>query len=160
MGGDMPTNKGLLTGIAVSLVLAGLSAVPKPEGASAHEGATGVVKLRMKAMSKLEKRLRPVRDMAKGKRKFDAEILRERALHTIDVAGKIPSLFPKGSHRPPTEAKPEVWKDWPGFLQKADDLEAAARRLLRADARTLPTAYADVMKACRGCHENYRVEKE
>ena len=156
----MSKNRGLLTGIAVSLALAGMILVPVPQGVSAHKGATGVVKLRMKAMSKLEKRLRPVRDMVKGKRKFDAELLRERALHTIDVAGKIPSLFPKGSNRPPTEAKPEVWKDWPGFLQKADELEAAARRLLRADARSLPAAYADVMKACRGCHENYRMEKE
>ncbi len=153
--------KGILPGLAVSMALAGLVAgLALPEQASAHKGATGVVKLRMKAMSKLEKRLRPVRDMARGKRPHDAEILRERALHMIDVAGKIPSLFPKGSYRPPSEARPDIWKDWPGFLQKADDLEAAARRLLRADARTLPAAYEAVEKACRGCHERYRVEKE
>ncbi len=156
----MSTKKGLLTGIAMSLALAGVVAVPVPEGASAHEGATGVVRLRMKAMGKLERRLRPVRDMARGGRPHDPELLRERALHTIDVAGKIPSLFPKGSYRQPTAAKVDIWKDWPGFLQKADDLEAAARRLLKADARALPAAYEAVEKACRGCHESYRVEKE
>ncbi len=153
-------NRGWLAGVAVLAGLAWLVAGLMSEGASAHKGATGVVKLRMKAMSKLEKRLRPVRDMARGKRPFDAEVLRERALHTIDVAGKIPSLFPKGSNRPPTEAKPEVWKDWPGFLQKADDLEMAARRLLRADDAALPAAYAALEKACRSCHESYRAEKE
>ncbi len=153
-------NRGWLAGMAISAGLAWLIAGLVPDDASAHKGATGVVKLRMKAMSKLEKRLRPVRDMAKGKRPFDAGILRERALHTIDVAGKIPSLFPKGSYRPPTEARPEIWEDWPGFLQKADELEAAARRLLRADAETLPAAYAALGKACRGCHEKFRAEKD
>jgi len=153
-------NGGLLAGAAASLVLALAVSVATRDGASAHEGATGVVKLRMKAMTKLERRLRPVREMARGKRPHDAEILRERALHTIDVAGKIPSLFPKGSHRPPSAAKPDVWSDWPGFLRGADDLEAAARRLLKADARSLPAAYEAVERACRDCHRNYRVDRE
>lgn len=133
-----------------------LLAVP----ATAHKGAQGVVKQRMKAMTKLERALRPVRDMAHGKRAYDATTVARHAHLLQQVAVHIPGQFPEGSLQGPSEASPAIWTNFADFSRRADELRAAAAALKTAAPETLPTAYRRVMRTCKGCHEKYRIEKD
>ncbi len=128
--------------------------------AHAHKGAQGVIKERMQLMMRMEKRLRPVRSMAMGRRAFDARVVRERARQLHELARRMPDLFPRGSLKPPSEASPEIWRRFDDFQRKARDMEQAARLLMQASAESLPDLQRQVQAACRSCHERYRVEKE
>ncbi len=144
-------------GIAAALSLS-LTIVTTP--VLAHKGAHGVVKQRMKEMMRMEKRLRLVNMMVRGRAAFDAAAVRERARTIRDHAERIPRLFPPGTHAHPSEASPSIWQHFDDFRRRADTLRRAADALATATPRTLPDALDRVRAACRGCHEKYRVERE
>ena len=103
-------------GLVAALLLAGfVGAGP----ALAHKGAHGVVKQRMKAMKRMEKRLRLLNAMVKGRAAFDGRAVRERARIIREHASRIPSLFPPGTHAHPSEASPSIWQHFDDFRRRA-----------------------------------------
>jgi cytochrome c556 len=50
----------------------------------------------------------------------------------VEVAGLIPSLFPKGSDQGKTGALPAIWENWDGFTKHADSLKTEATMLVSA----------------------------
>jgi len=102
--------------------------------------------------------------MLKGEEAFDAAAAMaafETWKKTATEAGK---LFPEGSETGhDTEAKATIWTDRAGFDSKlanfgteVDAAIAAAPDSLEA----LKAAAGPVFKACKACHEEYRVEEE
>ena len=77
-------------------------------------------------------------------------------------ARALPGLFPAGSAREDSGARPEIWSDRAGFVQKAEALRAAAARLLelaRAGDRAGFAAQAPAVEAaCTACHSAYRAD--
>jgi len=142
--------------MTISLTLAMLSAPV----AVAHKGASGVVKQRMKAMTRMEKALRPLNAMEKGKREFDSATLRAAAEKLLDEAQRIPELFPAGSLKPPSEASEEIWKNFPSFTGHARQLRDNLLRLRTVDEFDFPQALQAVRLSCKKCHERFRIEKE
>ena len=69
----------------------------------------------------------------------------------------------KGDTGYDTEAKPEIWTDRAGFDAALNAFAEAVDAAIAANPQTLEelkAAAGPVFKSCKGCHENYRVEKE
>lgn len=63
-----------------------------------------------------------------------------------------------------TDAKPEIWKDWTKFEEKAKELGEAANKLAAmagsSDMSGVPAQVKAVGEACGGCHKEFRKPKE
>jgi cytochrome c556 len=84
-----------------------------------------------------------------------------------DYADQQHTWFPKNSGPAAginTAAKPEIWSDAAGFaeVQKVFATEAP-KLLIAANAKDIDALKAQVLvvgKACKGCHDKYRVPDE
>lgn len=107
---------------------------------------------------------KPVGGMLKGEQEFDAAVVMESFNTWSHAAGVFGDLFPAGSDTGyDTRAKETIWTDREGFNQKLADFDQAVDAAIAANPQSLeqlkPAAGA-VFKACKACHENYRVEDE
>lgn len=61
-----------------------------------------------------------------------------------------------------TEALPAIWEDADGFAAAVDEFAAAAAALDAAiasgDSDAVAAAHRDTGAACKGCHEDYRLD--
>jgi cytochrome c556 len=136
----------------------------------AHDGATGVVKERMDAMSALGSTMKSLLKIVKGRVEFDANKVQELTgqLSTHSGANLI-KLFPKGSLDIPTAAAPKIWKDWDKFKTRAEELSLRAEEMavisrdtsLQPDMRkdVLTKAYKRIARTCLDCHRVFRKKK-
>jgi cytochrome c556 len=77
-----------------------------------------------------------------------------------EVAGLIPSLFPKGSDQGKTGALPAIWEKWDEFTKHADSLKNEATMLASAgqsgDLATVRAQFDKTAKECGACHKEFR----
>ncbi|MGB0468904.1 MAG: c-type cytochrome [Pontibacterium sp.] len=84
--------------------------------ALAHGGAKGVVKERMDLMDNMKDAMKSLVPVFKGEQTYDAEVVRKAALIIRDHSGDaMTRLFPKGSIKGHSEAKPLIWQEWGRF---------------------------------------------
>jgi cytochrome c556 len=140
----------------LALLAAALSATP----ADAHEGATGLARERMVAMSGMDRAMRDINRRIDTNRNLAA--IGQGAAIVQETALKIPQLFPPGSGTGITDAKPVIWERWDQFQAKAQELAAAAGALgsiaSSGDPRAIYQQYSAVVHVCSGCHDTYRHE--
>lgn len=119
---------------------------------------------RHELMEEVRDSAKPIGQMLKGEREFDADILM-RSLKMFADAGQVfGDLFPEGTETGEgTEAAPAIWEDREGFnaalamwREATDDAIAAAPESID-DARL---AMKPVFGACKNCHDTYRIEDE
>jgi len=107
---------------------------------------------------------KPVGQMLKGEREFDAAVVMA-SFETFDEASaQLGDLFPPGSETgQDTEAAPAIWEDRAGFEDALATWAGAVDAAIAANPQTLdetkPVA-GEVFKACKGCHDNYRIKDE
>ena len=102
--------------------------------------------------------------MLKGEKTFNAEA----AMSALEVwkktATEAGDLFPVGSETGhETEAKSTIWSDREGFDEKIAIFNTEVDAAIAANPDSLDAlkaAAGPVFKACKGCHDGYRVEKE
>ena len=107
---------------------------------------------------------KPVGQMLKGERDFDPDVVMS-SLQTFDeAASKFGGLFPPGSESGEgTEAAPAIWEDRAGFEAALAAWGDAVDAAIAANPQTLEEtkpAAGEVFKACKDCHDNYRIEDE
>lgn len=130
--------------------------------ALAHQGANGVVKVRMDAMGVVQNQVKTLGDMARGRRAVDLDAARGALEAIADEAARMPALFHKRDLSGPSEAVPAIWDDFDGFTAEA----AALENLARAEATTLddPAALKSLLRSlgrtCASCHGKYRQQDE
>ena len=107
---------------------------------------------------------KPVGKMLKGEQEFDAAVVMESFQVWSNAAIDFGDLFPEGSETGyDTEAKETIWTDRDGFnehLVTFTDAVISAIEDNPQDLEMLKTATGPVFKACKACHEDYRVEDE
>ena len=107
---------------------------------------------------------KPVGKMLKGEQEFDAGVLTESLQVWGNAAIEFGELFPEGSETGyDTEAKATIWTDRDGFNEHLVTFTEAVISAIEdnpQDLETLTTATGPVFKACKSCHEDYRVEDE
>jgi cytochrome c556 len=137
-----------------------------------HKDATGVVKERMDQMETLKGAMKTLKPIFRGKSDYDINVVKANALIIRDnAAAHMTKLFPEGSLKSPSEAKPEIWQDWEVFEKLAVDLEQKAQALHnsvheqpnsnRDNKTTLPpkTIFKMIAQNCADCHKSFRVKE-
>jgi cytochrome c556 len=117
---------------AASAVAAGLWLSAAPD-ASAHGGATGIVKERMDLMKAMGDSMKTLTAMMQGKAPYDADTVRREAQAIAERGGDdLVTLFPEGTAHDPSEALPAIWSEPERFKSLADDLTTYAKALAAA----------------------------
>ena len=102
--------------------------------------------------------------MLKGEQPFDAEAAMSAFETWKKTATTAGDLFPEGSETGhDTEAKETIWTDRAGFESKLADFGTAVDAAIAAkpeNLEALKAAAGPVFQACKGCHEEYRVEED
>lgn len=111
----------------------------------------------------------PLSDMAKEKIPYDAERAAAAAAN-LDMLANLShdGFWPEGSDsesegNATNRALPAIWEDYPDITSKVDALRTATAELKTAAGSglgELQGAIGDVGGACKGCHDDYRAEKE
>ncbi len=135
--------------------------------ATAHEGATGIVKERMGAMKSLGDAMKRLTAIMKGEAPYDSYAVVRNADFLVRHGGDaMTRMFPVGSNPHPSEALPTIWEEWPKFENLAQDLTRKASAL-RTVAQT-PSAnpsdaairhFRDTARTCKACHDDFRQRK-
>jgi cytochrome c556 len=139
---------GVLAGFAVLLFSAQLFA------------QADAIEKRQAAMKNNSSDAKAIKAAAESK---DYKTIELKAKDIMGTAEKIPSLFPKGSDKGKTKAKPEIW-------ERSDDFSKAAKNLAKTSSELADAARAGddaavtakvkaVADACGNCHKNFRAEK-
>lgn len=100
--------------------------------------------------------------MAKGEVPYDNAKAQAIFATYIDVASKMPNLFPGNSKTGgETTAAPKIWEDPNGFKAGFTKLstEANAAKASVKDLDSFKASFGGLTKNCGGCHETYRVKK-
>jgi cytochrome c556 len=143
----------LRTVLAVAAITIGVSAVvAQSDPIAARKGL-------MKNMGAVTK---TGGQMVKGEVPYDQAKAQEIFATYIDVAGKMPTLFPDNSKTGgETTAAPKIWEDPNGFKAGFAKLstEATAAKAAVKDADSFKASFGGLTKNCGGCHETYRVKK-
>lgn len=82
------------------------------------------------------------------------------ALTMVANSQNIAALFPAGSDKGDTKAKPEIWAKFDDFKSKAANFGTAAENIAAAaksgDMNKLKAAFGAAGGACKACHDDYR----
>lgn len=111
-------------------VIAGPAIGAAMAAALAHSGADGIVGERMSGMLAMSEQIKTLNPMLSGERDLDPSAALTAARTIGQYAGETMTvLFPEGSIEGPSEARPEIWEDWPRFEELATELYALAEEL-------------------------------
>jgi len=147
--------------IAIVAVAGVLSAAVLSAGALAQNEPPQVQ--RHDLMEEMRERTETLGDMAKRAAPFEPDTADAALREIIESAEIFPTLFPLGTQTGhDTRALPAIWERRDEFEQRSQDLIAAADAALAATEEgfgPFRTAFRDVGRACRACHEAFRAEE-
>lgn len=107
---------------------------------------------------------KPLGGMMRGEVAFDADTVAASLATFSDAASRFGSLFPEGSETGmDTEAAPAIWTDREGFeaaLAKFASAVENARAAAPASLDAAKPVLGPVFQGCKGCHDNYRIDKD
>jgi len=147
-----------MTRITISLVLSSLIL------SSLAFAGPDPIESRQQLMENTKDAAKVIGGMLKQELAFDATAAMEAFKVWQKTAAEAGDLFPDGSavgHD--TEAKLTIWSDRAGFDEKMADFGSKVDAGIAAspdNLEALNAAAGPVFKACKACHEGYRVEKE
>jgi len=148
----------------IKLTLLGAGLALAATGAMAQDDA---VKARRELMKNVSgKNAKLASQLTKGEIPYNAEIAKAAMMSIHEVPDKFVKMFPKGTDSEQeieSEASPKIWTDMDGFQAAAGKLKLASAAAAEAATKgpgQFAVAFEHVFKACKGCHDTYRVEKE
>lgn len=136
--------------------------------AAAAVVAAGISSLAIAVAGPVEDRQATMKDIAASMKDgaalmgtFDAAKAKTTMGKIADDAKKAAGLFPKGSDTDAkTLADPKIWTDTADFNKRLTELATLATAAgASADAAAYKTAFGDVNKSCKSCHDIYRKKK-
>lgn len=148
-----------------SIVLAGMSvlaatAVLLSGVAIAQQDAIATRKAAMKDVGGATK---ASVQMIKGEIPFDAAKAKASADTIANGWAAFAKQFPKGTETGgETTAAPKIWETFADFDEKGKKMAAEAAKASAAAGQGLEafkTAFGEVTKSCKSCHDDYRVKK-
>ncbi len=128
----------------------------------AHDGVKDAqVMARMNLMGMIADDMKILGGIAKGTTEFSADQVAELSEKLAEHARGIIPLFEVQATDPKSEAREEIWTDWPGFTDAASEMEAAALALgISTDLDGFQAAFGTLGKTCGACHKDYRIKKD
>jgi cytochrome c556 len=124
----------------------------------AHADGLNPIEIRQTGLDLLNADFAGIRAVVEAK--GDIKKLEPAAKAIARFAALMPALFPAGSDKGETKAKPEIWSDNAGFVKAAAAMGAAATKLAElakaGDADAVAAQIKEVGAACGACHKDYR----
>ena len=94
----------------------------------------------------------------------DSDYVSNHAKAIAGLGTELHTIFPEGSNVEDSEALPVIWEEPEEFAAAVAKAEEAMAALGEAadggDMQAIGAAFMDVGKACKGCHERFRVEHD
>lgn len=157
----------ILATVGVAGLTTAAATVAATLAALAHSGASGIVKQRMDHMGEIGKATKAIGRMMQDKAAWDPGAVRAHAAAISRAGGPaITELFPEGSIRGPSEARPEIWAEWARFERIAEDLSVRASALADGAGnardggpRSPEKLFGAMARTCKACHQHYRIKK-
>jgi len=125
-----------------------------------HEAAEDVAKYRQSIMKALSGHNGAIRLIVAGKA-GDPDRLADHIAAIAGLAAEVNAVFPAGSNLEDDESLPAIWEDAEGFAEAVARFEEAAGALhgmADGDVQDIDAAHREMGKACKGCHEEFRVD--
>jgi cytochrome c556 len=140
----------------ISVLVGGLVA----GAALAHEGATGIIAERMKAMENMGRELKVMIGMVDGEGPLDRAAFLRHAEAFHEDCHRVEAMFPPGSIDHHSHALPAIWERPDEFQEEMRRLHEASEELVAiaasADSATLHAAFDEIKDTCTSCHEAFR----
>jgi len=104
--------------------------------------------------------VKKLKEAISAKEPADSDAIRAPAEQIVANSRQLIGTFVAGSHEGKTRAKKKIWKKWDDFEQRQNKLIVDAESLLAVseagDQKELKTAFKNLSKNCKGCHQRYR----
>ena len=143
-----------LTGMILTIALCFAAA------SADQQTAEDVAKYRQSIMKALSGHNGAIRLIVAGKAGAPDK-LADHIAAIADRAAELDAVFPAGSNLDDDESLPAIWEDADGFAEAVARFEEAAVALQGAAGGALQdidAAHRELGKACKGCHEDFRVD--
>lgn len=107
---------------------------------------------------------RPMSDMVRGKRPYDAAEVKRRALSVSYLSLLLDEAFPAGSGASAgtTDALDEIWKSPEDFAAKLKAFQTEANTLRKiaqnGDEASFTEQFKKVGGACKECHDKFKAD--
>ena len=157
------TNDSSANNASVNTAEAPTAATATAPAPASKEAALEIMHERHEGMEQIGKSTKAIRRALDSSSPDMAEI--QKASATIaDLSVKSANWFPQGTGPDvgKTGAKPEIWQSHDDFLARDRDFAAAAKALNAAAAsgnvEATKSAFGNLGKTCKACHEKYRSE--
>jgi len=132
--------------------------------ASVAVAETDPILARQQLMEDTRDAAKVIGGMLKNKKPFDAGAAMTSLNTWKKTATQAGELFPEGSEKGhETEARGTIWSDRDGFNEKLAVFNTRVDAAIAANPDSLQAlgkVAGPIFKACKSCHEGYRVEKE
>ena len=143
---------------AILLLLSCSAALPG--SAFADSKSEEAIKYRKGVYAVMGWNFRPMVQMVKGERPYDAAEFARNA-EIVAYMSKLPlEGFTPGSETGDTQAKPEIWLDMDDFKAKMEKMQGEAAKLAQVakggDFDAIKAQFGETGKACKACHDKYR----
>lgn len=104
----------------------------------------------------------PMGAMLKGERPFDAQVFLKHASR-LEALSQMPlEGFVQGSDVGETDAKPEIWSQWPKFESRMKDFQTESAKLMQVaktgDQGAIKAQFGATTKTCKACHDDFRIK--
>ncbi len=134
-----------------------------PLAAGADEAAPeNYIKYRQQYMTALGGHVGASAQIVRGRVAPEGHLARHAAA-IAELTRDLTVLFPEDSDFGETEAKENIWSEWKAFQQAARRAARAGEAFQAAvqggDKAAIGRAFADLGKACKGCHKKFRKKK-
>lgn len=145
----------VMTSIAGIVVLSTALADPTPEDAKDY---------RTSVMTSLRGHVGAASMHVRGLVDDHGGFLAKHAEGLANGAAELKHLFPEGSNVGDSEALPAIWEqpeEFAAAIGEAEEATAAFREAVATgDRAAIGAAFRDVGNACRGCHDQFRVDDD
>lgn len=130
--------------------------------ALAHDGATGIIKERMKVMKFIGQNTKMIAPFAMGALDMNYKSVETSAQQISMAAESALAKFPKGSTSEESEAKPNIWENWAefeGLLKKLSADAAQLQEMAKNEEFDLQEQFEKMAGNCKTCHTKFRQKK-
>ena len=125
---------------------------------------TAAIEKRQELMKSAGRATKAAGQMVKGETAWDADAAAAAMQTLVDVGTQFPTLFPADSKTGnDTEAAPAIWEkpdEFEAALVKFQEDTQAAIDAAPQDMESFKQAFGMVTQNCKGCHEEFRIDKD
>ena len=145
--------------IVVAALALGIAA-----GALAQAKPEDEIRYRQSVMNVVGRAFGPMVNMAQDKVPYNGDVVAKNTRVLETVIGLHWASFGPGTDKgAPTKADPKIWTEATKFKEAADRVQQSVGKLSQTvkggDEKAVKGAVGDVGKACKSCHDDFRLKE-